>query len=275
MLSVILLAMLAAPASGVAAQKPKLAVLDLSPGSGVDASVTQPLSEALTSEVQRRGFFDPISQRDIQTMLGLERQRQMMGCSDDNSSCLAELSGALGARFVLSGTVARLGDAYQLTLTTLDTQKAQPLGRATRLAKDLGTLQATLPYALSEATATPSPAPPSRAASFSLIGVGSAAAVFGLAWGAVALGQQNQLQGELAAGEVNGQPRAGVLQDQASYQQRARAIVINEIIALASLGVGAALIVTGVVVMPKDVGSGAQVALVPTANGAALVGVFP
>ena len=63
----------------------------------------------ITSEVQRRGFFQVISQQDIATMLGLERQKQLMGCADDSTSCLAELSGALGARFVMSGTLTRLG----------------------------------------------------------------------------------------------------------------------------------------------------------------------
>ena len=270
MMLLLLVALAAAPAPPVAVQKPRLAVLDLVAGSGVETNVTQPLSEALTAEVQRRGFFDVVSQRDINTMLGLERQKQMMGCSDDSSSCLTELSGALGARFVLSGSIARLGSAYQLTLTTLDTQKAQPLGRATRLAKDLAALQMTLPYALAEATATPLPEPPSRVLPFTLIGVGAAGAVFGLAWGAVALGQQNQLQGELDAGAT----RAGVLQSKASYQARRSAIVTNEIVALAALVAGAALVITGALLMPGE-GAPTSVALIPTTSGAALVGVFP
>jgi hypothetical protein len=37
-------------------------------------------------------------------LLGLERQKQMLGCAEDSSNCLAELAGALGARFVLNGS---------------------------------------------------------------------------------------------------------------------------------------------------------------------------
>ena len=59
------------------------------------------LGEALTQELSRRGFFEVISAGDIRALLGVERQRALLGCSD--SSCTAELSGALGARFVLQG----------------------------------------------------------------------------------------------------------------------------------------------------------------------------
>ena len=101
--------------------------------------------------------------------------------------------------------------------------------------------------------------------------MGSAAAVFGLAWGAVALGQQNQLQGELDAGAT----RAGVLQPKSVYEGRASGILVNQLIALSSLVVGAALVLTGALLMPGENAAPASVALVPTFNGGALVGVFP
>lgn len=258
-------------AVSVAAEKPKLVVLDLSPGSGVDASVTGPLTEALTAEVARRGFFEVISQRDMTTLMGVERQKQLMGCSEESTSCLSELSGAMGAQFVLSGTVAKLGDAFQMTLSTLDTRKAQPLARATRIATDLGALQKGLPYASAEATATPLPPPPSRLLPYSLMGGGAAALIFGGVWGMVALSEEGRLIGELDAVK----DRPGVLGFQGTYQERADAIGRNKIIALAAMGAGVALIATGIVFNPADTGSSSGVALVPTANGAALVGVFP
>jgi hypothetical protein len=257
----------AAPAP---AQKPKLAVLDLTAGAGVDATLTTPIVEAITGEVQRRGFFDVMSQRDISNLLGVERQKQLMGCSEQSGSCLTELSGALGARFILTGTLARLGDAYQLTLNALDTQKAQPLGRSTKLSKDLATLQLMIPYAVAEATATPPPAPPSRILPFTLLGVGATAAVMGLLLGTVALNQQGQLQGELDAGQT----QVGVLKSRDYYELQLATVERNKYIALSCLVGGVALAVTGLLLMPKDIG-GAQVALVPTANGGALVGVFP
>ena len=259
-------------AVAVSADKPKLVVLDLAPGAGVDASVTGPLTEALTAEVARRGFFEVISQRDMSTLMGVERQKQLMGCSEESTSCLSELSGALGAQVVLSGTVAKLGDAFQMTLSTLDTHKAQPLARSTRIAANLGTLQQGLAYASAEATATPLPPPPSRLLPYSLLGAGSAAVIFGGVWGLVAISDESRLKGEIeSVGE-----RPGVLGFQDSYQKRADTIGTHKIISLAAMGAGAALIAAGIVLMPSDPGApSSSVALVPTASGAALVGVFP
>jgi hypothetical protein len=257
--------------AAVPAEKPKLILFDLAPGAGVDQSVTGPMTEALAGELGRRGFFEVVSQRDMSTLLGLDRQKQLMGCSEESTSCISELSGALGARFVMNGTVARLGEAYQLTLTTLDSQKAQPLGRSTRLAKDLGTLQATIPWAIAEATATPMPPPPSHLLPYSLIGAGGAAIVFGGVWGMVALSNESQLSGELQAGQKG----ALLTQTRADYEARASAVGRNKIISLAAVGAGAALLITGLLLNPSDVPGGGAVALVPTFHGAALVGVLP
>jgi hypothetical protein len=42
------------------AERPKLAVLEFSPGAGVESSLTGPLTDVITAEVQVRGFFDVI-----------------------------------------------------------------------------------------------------------------------------------------------------------------------------------------------------------------------
>jgi hypothetical protein len=254
-------------AAVVAAVKPKLAVLDLTPGAGVDASVTGPLGEAITSEIQRRGYFDVLSQRDIATLLGVERQRQLVGCTD--TSCVAELSDALGARFVLSGSLARFGDAYQLTLTTMDTQKAQPLGRCSRIAKDLAALNQGISVAVAEATATPPPAPPSKALPYTLIGVGAGAAAVGLLLGIIALNATGQLRGELEVG----QNRPGVLRTHDYYVKQVAGLDTDKLIATACLGAGVVAAAIGIFIMPKDVAL-MQVSLVPTTHGLGIAGAF-
>ena len=253
-------------------EKPRLVVLDLQPGAGVDGSLTGPLADAITAEVQRVGFFEVLSSRDLQALLGLERQKQLLGCGDDAASrtCMAELTDALGARFVLSGSLARLGDAYQLTLNTLDTQKAQPLGRATRLARSLEALRGLLPWAVAEATGTPLPAPPSRALSYTLIGVGGAGALFGLVWGGLALSQEQQLAARLATARDT----PGLLDSRASYVTEAQGLERDRWIGVGALVVGTAALVTGLVVLPAD-GSSVKLAVVPAGAGLGLAGVFP
>ncbi|MDP1827405.1 MAG: hypothetical protein Q8L48_29315 [Archangium sp.] len=256
-------------AAGV--EKPRLVMLELSPGAGVEASLTAPLTEAATGEVQRAGFFEVISSRDLQSLLGLERQKALLGCADEAAkNCMTELSGALGARFVMSGTLARLGEAWQLTLTTLDSQKAQPLGRATRLARSLENLRAMLPYAVAEATGTPLPAPPSRALPYTLIGVGVAGVVFGVVWGALHLSQEQQLASVLeAAGST-----PGVLATRSTYQAQLRLLETQRWVALGAVLAGAASFIVGLVLMPGD-GNSASLAVVPTFNGLGLAGGFP
>ncbi len=253
-----------------AAETPKMVVLELAAGSGVEPGVTAPLTEALTAEVQRRGYFEVLSTRDIQSLLGIERQKELLGCSDATKSCMTELSGALGARFALTGSLARLGEAWQLTLTALDTQKAQPLGRATRVARTLEALRATFPYAVAEATGTPLPPPPSRALPYSLIGVGAGAAVFGLVWGTLHLSQEQQLA--TALDTAGGRPQ--LLGSLAGYQAQLKYLEAQRYVAGATLGAGLVALLVGVLVMPADTGAGGGVALVPTGNGVSLVGVF-
>jgi hypothetical protein len=249
---------------------PKLAVIELTVAGGIDPAVSGPITEAITNEIASRGFFDVISSRDVQTLLGAERQRQMLGCAEEGA-CLTELAGALGARFVLSGSLAKLGDTYQLTLQTLDSRKAQPVGRSTRLAKDLATLRAQLPWALAEATATPAPPPPSHLLSYSLIGVGAAAIVGGAALGLSANSESAGIQHDFAQSDAN--PSFHLLKPASQYQSDVSRLQVESAAAIAAVAVGAVGVGVGLYLSPSD-GGGARVALVPSLSGVALAGVW-
>lgn len=68
-----------------------------------------------------------VTQRDIANALGLERQRQLLGCADTSSSCMAELAGALGVDGLVTGQLAKIGNAYQLNVKVLATDATRPL----------------------------------------------------------------------------------------------------------------------------------------------------
>jgi TolB-like protein len=263
------LSLAAAPAA--ASSKPVLALMGLAAAGGVEAGVADSLSEAVAAEAARAGYFQVTSQKDMQTMLGLERQKQLMGCSDASSTCMTELAGALGARFVLTGSVTRLGDAYQLNLQTVDTAKAQPLGRATRIANDLKALRDQIPFALADATATPPPVPPSRVPTVTLIGVGAAAIVASGVLFLMSITREQAAQSELTLAMQQPQLQ---LKPASYYRGEAQAVVTSRIIASVLAGVGVAGIVVGIVLNPSS-GGGSRIALVPTFDGAALAGVFP
>lgn len=248
-----------------ATDKPKLAVLDVQ-AVGVAPEAAVALGDAMTQELSRRGFFEVISSNDIRTLLGVERQKQLLGCEE--SSCTAELSGALGARFVLQSSLTRLGTTLQLSVQMMDTSKAQTVARAVRLAADVKALADQLPWSLAEATGTPSPPAPSKALPWTLIGVGAVAFAGGGVLGVDALSRERAMRAEFEK-----QGETGIYRTKQTYQDELDAISRNKSVALLGLALGAVGIGVGVAIFPKE--SGGRVALLPTGNGAVLVGVLP
>ena len=69
----------------------------------IDREVGGLLEHAVVSNVAAGGCFKVISTNDINAMLGLERMRDALNCTD--TTCAAEIGGALGVELLLSGTV--------------------------------------------------------------------------------------------------------------------------------------------------------------------------
>jgi hypothetical protein len=95
----------------------KLAVPGLSTVD-IDTQRTSFIIEHLAQELSDQGA-QVVSAQDLTVMLGLERQRQLMGCS--GGKCVTELTGTLGVDALVTGNVARVsGERYQLNLRMLD-----------------------------------------------------------------------------------------------------------------------------------------------------------
>lgn len=75
--------------------------------------------ETFALRLSQSGKVRVTTPRDVVTVLGLERQRQLLGCADDSTSCLAELAGALGSEGIVMGEVAQVGRVLQLTIKVL------------------------------------------------------------------------------------------------------------------------------------------------------------
>lgn len=91
---------------------------------GVDPKLGAVFQERFVS---RLGAADlrVTSQQDIAQVLGLERQKQLLGCSTESSSCLAELAGALGVDLVLSGSVARSESGFIASIRVIRADDGQ------------------------------------------------------------------------------------------------------------------------------------------------------
>jgi len=106
-----------------------VAVLDLQPR-GVDRSVAESLTDIVVKEIDRFQAFSTITKDEIQKLLEHAEQKQAMGC--DDTSCLAEIGGALGVDFLVSGGVGRLGGVYMVSLKLIDVRNAKVVSRQER-----------------------------------------------------------------------------------------------------------------------------------------------
>jgi hypothetical protein len=95
------------------------AVLDLK-AAGVDATTAQNLTQILSAELKKVDGATVIGRDDIAAILQYESNREMLGCSDDNS-CLAELGDALGVERIVVGQVGKVADSYVLSLRLIRT----------------------------------------------------------------------------------------------------------------------------------------------------------
>jgi hypothetical protein len=112
----------ARPAVATVTRRVKVAMLPLTALGGVSKETTQLLGDALAGELRRRPGISVLTPSDVAALLGAERTRQMLGCTD--SGCIAELGGALGADRVVHGSIGRVGDSLVVNLAALDPRRA-------------------------------------------------------------------------------------------------------------------------------------------------------
>ncbi len=230
----------------VLAAAPRVAVLDFQ-GVNVDKEL---LSFCTTTFATRLAEGDALlvtTSADLSNALGLERQRQLLGCSPEGGACMAELAGALGVSAIAAGSLAKLGDRYQLTLRSTDAS-----GRPVVALTDDG-VEAQLPDMLMRASAAlrrgllgglrseggvassargaPSPAPVVLAA------IGGGLALTGAVLWAIAGGTYGQLV----------DPRAPSQFDDAEAARRAAGAKALQVGALSLLAAGVAAGIAGAI----------------------------
>ena len=186
-------------ALGLAEERPKTVVLDLA---GEDADVI--MRRALSGKIAARLSADPrievLSGDDVRGMATLDAERQAAGCDD---SCLSELAGALDARFVVSGSVGRLGAVYIVNLSIFDAREARSIARRTweaaRLEEIVARVDGEVDRMLVELPLAPRKTEGNGTAIALVIGGGLAVALGAGAagWGALLGAEQERTRGEL------------------------------------------------------------------------------
>ncbi len=130
-----------------APQGTKVAVIDLE-AHDVTKGLGQSLTQLLSLELKKFEGLGVISRDEIRTMLRFEVDKQTLQCTND-ASCLAEIGGALGVDYLVSGSVGRLGKSYVISLKLMDIAHARVVNR---VAEGYEGSETRLPQALRFAT---------------------------------------------------------------------------------------------------------------------------
>lgn len=256
-----------------ASAAPRIAALDFAV-IGLDQNLGSFYAEHLSVRLEARNLR-VVTQRDIATVLSLERQKQLLGCADDSSSCMAELAGALGVDAIATGQVAKVGKSFQVNLRILSSRDASALFVFSKLVKSEEDLLEALneageqiveKLAPGEDTTAVATAPPAeleapgprssvRAGPWIVVGLGGAAAVVG----AVLLGRA-----AAANAKLSGAPSADFTP--AMADQLARSASVEQWIGIATLAVGVAAVAGGLA-WHFLAGDDAQVSVAPAGPG--------
>ena len=122
-------------AADPAASKIKLAAPALS-YANLDEKTGDFFLDALGQGLIKHGA-DVITQKEISAVVGLERQKQLIGCGDDQSSCLAELAGALGVDGIVTGSMAKTSGGFAVNLKIVASSSGKTLAaESTRVKSD-------------------------------------------------------------------------------------------------------------------------------------------
>ncbi len=117
----------AAPAEPIRVAVPELKL------SGIDPKLADFYTSHLAQQLTFQGV-QTVPATEIAALLGFERQRQLVGCSDD--SCKAELSQSLGVDGLLVGSITKLERSYQLDVKVLAPKGGRALASASASSED-------------------------------------------------------------------------------------------------------------------------------------------
>ncbi len=229
---------------------------------GVSEGSAAVITEMVATEIANLRKYDVVSRADIQTMLGFQLQKKMLGCAED-TACMAEIGGALGADYILSGQVSEFGKRYRLALTLQDVKKGKVVSRLgafcdrSEEALAVATQQAVTnifrelewggelpppPIGKPIASGAPAAARPSRCASpgWWRVGSGSRASLAGGTFDYLGYQAHQQEKSAAAAGDAAGYDRA-----RADVSSRASMAKILYAGGALSAGTGLVLYLTG------------------------------
>jgi hypothetical protein len=123
--------------------KPKVLVNDLV-AQGVQPHEAAVMSTAACQEMAKKSGLDVLCGEDIRTMMKFSAMNAAFDACNDEK-CYASMGRAMKARYVVSGSVSRLGAEYVLSMSMFDTEEGKAVGRGEAKADTLEKLHLQIP----------------------------------------------------------------------------------------------------------------------------------
>lgn len=127
------LGLLAAPALGQD-DKPSLLIMAFT-ADGVPGRSATSAEDLTAAAFSRTGRFNVIAGADLEQMMQLESNKAALGCIE--GECIAEIADALGADYVVTGRISRLGQLFVLKLSVLQPSEARTVATETFQVKSI------------------------------------------------------------------------------------------------------------------------------------------
>jgi TolB-like protein len=124
LLLVLAAGLLATPALAQDDDKPSLLIMAFT-ADGVPGRSATSAEDLTASAFSRTGRFNVIAGADLEQMMQLESNKAALGCTE--GECIAEIADALGADYVVTGRISRLGELYVLKLSVLRPSEAKTM----------------------------------------------------------------------------------------------------------------------------------------------------
>lgn len=108
-----------------AAEPMKIAVMPAKYAKSATKAVEHEVfDEAMLAAVQGSGSFAVIGKSDMDSVLGFDKQRQALGCTD--TACFAEIGGALGVNRIIDVQVAKTDKTWMINAKLIDIKSPTP-----------------------------------------------------------------------------------------------------------------------------------------------------
>lgn len=124
----------------------KLVLQDLK-ASDVDASAADVVSGAVCRSLAEKKAFSVLCGEDLRAMLKFAALSQTLDACP-SGECFGKITQALNARYLVSGQLAKVEGIYVLSLSALDGDKGEIVGRSEIKSDALARLQSDVPEAV-------------------------------------------------------------------------------------------------------------------------------